>query len=180
MSGEPASASLVSEGISVITSIEFIPAHANDLSSPAQWLRRGIQDSPTEDFSSAVANILGQVTKPARTEQWGAFWATQSIAGHLRAVGLCSYKTEPNRLREVEIAYYTFPHREGSGVATAMARELTARALPHVALVIAHTLPVENASSKVLRRCGFEQAGEVIDPEDGLVWRWQRPTIAGR
>jgi hypothetical protein len=32
----------------------------------------------------------------------------------------------------------------------------------------------------VLRRCGFEQAGEVIDPEDGLVWRWQRPTIAGR
>ena len=63
----------------------------------------------------------------------------------------CSYKTEPNSLREVEIAYYTFPHREGGGIATAMARELTARALPHVALVIAHTLPVENASA---RCCG--------------------------
>ena len=162
----------------MITSIELIPTHADDLASPAQWLRRGIEDSPTEDFSSAIANILGQVTKPARPERWGAFWATQSIAGHVRAVGLCSYKTEPNNLREVEIAYYTFPHREGRGIATAMARELTERASPHVALVLAHTLPVENASSKVLLRCGFEQVGEVVDPEDGPVWRWQRPTMA--
>jgi hypothetical protein len=100
MSGEPACARLVSEGISSITSIELIPAHADDSASPAQWLRRGIE----EDFSSAIANILGQVTKPARTERWGAFWATQSIAGDLRAVGLCSYKTEPNNLSEVEIA----------------------------------------------------------------------------
>jgi RimJ/RimL family protein N-acetyltransferase len=158
-------------------SIQLIPAHADDLSSPAEWLRLGIQDSPREDFSSVVADILGQVTKPARTERWGAFWARRSIAGHLRAIGLCSYRTEPNNLREVEIAYYTFPHREGCGVATAMARELTARALPHVDRVVAHTLPVDNASSRVLRRCGFEQAHEVIDPEDGLVWRWQRPTM---
>jgi hypothetical protein len=63
------------------------------------FLRRGIEDSPTEDFSSAIAP----------------------------------------------------------------------RPRPHVA--------VENASSTVLRRCGFERAGEVIDPEDGLVWRWQRPTM---
>jgi [ribosomal protein S5]-alanine N-acetyltransferase len=57
-------------------------------------------------------------------------------------------------------------------------RELTARALPRVALVIAHTLPIENASCQVLRRCGYRRAGEVIDPQDGLVWRWQRPTVA--
>jgi len=93
---------------------------------------------------------------------------------------LCSFKTEPNELREVEIAYYTFPHREGRGIATAMVDELTARASPHVAVVLAHTLPVENASCQVLRRCGFRRAGEIMDPEDGLVWRWQWPDSAIR
>ena len=50
--------------------------------------------------------------------------------------------------------------------------------LQYVSLVIAHTLPLENASCKILRRCGYERAGGMIDPEDGLVWRWQYPTGA--
>jgi hypothetical protein len=41
-------------------------------------------------------------------------------------------------------------------------------------LPIAHTLPEENASNKALRRNGFAFAGEVEDPEDGLIWRWER------
>jgi len=93
---------------------------------------------------------------------------------------LCSFKAEPSDLPEVEIAYFTFPHRECRGIATAMVRELTERALQYVSLVVAHTLPLENASCKILRRCGYERAGEMIDPEDGLVWRWQYPTIASR
>jgi RimJ/RimL family protein N-acetyltransferase len=160
-----------------MTSIQLVPARADDLSFPVEWLHLGLQDSPTQNFISAVEDILGQVTKPARTERWGAFWATRSIEGRVRAVGLCCYKKEPNDLGEVEIAYYTFPHREGRGIATAMVRELTFCASPHVAFVIAHTLPVENASCKVLRRCGYALVGEAIDPEDGLVWRWQLPVV---
>ncbi len=38
----------------------------------------------------------------------------------------------------------------------------------------AHTLPAPNASTRVLAKCGFERTGEVEDPEDGLVWRWER------
>lgn len=94
------------------------------------------------------------------------------------SLGLCSFKAEPNSLGEVEIAYYTFPHREGRGIATAMVHELTKRALRRVPLVIAHTLPIGNASCKILRRCGYQRAGEVIDPDHGLVWRWQYPTNA--
>jgi hypothetical protein len=161
--------------VSAMPPINLIPARADDLLSPSGWLTLGLQDSLAKDFTSEVEDILGKVTKPVRVERWGAFWATQSIEGELRAVGLCSYKTEPNHASEVEIAYYTFPHREGRGIATAMARTLTDRASPDVTLVIAHTLPVENASCKVLRRSGYEWAGEVIDPEDGLVWRWQWP-----
>jgi hypothetical protein len=29
--------------------------------------------------------------------------------------------------------------------------------------------------SLVLEKCGFERIGAVIDPEDGQVWRWERP-----
>jgi RimJ/RimL family protein N-acetyltransferase len=128
-------------------------------------------------FPRLVQDVLGQVSRPVRASRWGAFWATQIIENAVRAVGLCSYKREPNDLREVEIAYFTFPHRESRGIATAMVRELTDRVSPHVDWVIAHTLPVENASCKVLRRCGCERAGEVVNPEGGLVWRWQRETI---
>jgi len=44
----------------------------------------------------------------------------------------------------------------------------------HVQLVRAHTLPVSNPSTRVLLKCGFRDIGEVVDPEDGPVWRWER------
>ena len=31
-----------------------------------------------------------------------------------------------------------------------------------------------NASTRVLTKCGFRHVGEVMDPEDGLVWRWEK------
>lgn len=31
-----------------------------------------------------------------------------------------------------------------------------------------------DASTRVLTKCGFAFIGEVIDPEDGLVLRWER------
>ena len=46
---------------------------------------------------------------------------------------------------------------------------------PAVRLVRAHTLPVANASTRVLTKCGFQKAGEIIDPNDGPVWRWVKP-----
>ena len=44
---------------------------------------------------------------------------------------------------------------------------------------MAHTLPTENAPTAVLRRAGFAHVGEEIDPDDGLVWRWEfsRPEL---
>ena len=39
--------------------------------------------------------------------------------------------------------------------------------------VIAHTLPDGVASQRVLQKAGFRKAGEVVDPEDGLVWRFE-------
>ena len=40
-------------------------------------------------------------------------------------------------------------------------------------IVRAHTRPENVASVRVLAACGFKLLGEVIDPEDGLVQRWE-------
>jgi RimJ/RimL family protein N-acetyltransferase len=40
--------------------------------------------------------------------------------------------------------------------------------------VIAHTLPGGLASQRVLAKAGFRKTGEVVDPDDGLVWRFER------
>jgi ribosomal-protein-alanine N-acetyltransferase len=90
------------------------------------------------------------------------------------AIGSCGFKGNPVN-GEVEIAYFTFPPYEGQGFGTQMASSLVRLALeadPSVQ-VIAHTLPEANASTRILTKNGFRFAGEVMDPEDGRVWRWE-------
>ena len=56
---------------------------------------------------------------------------------------------------------------------------LVEKDLDAVRVVRAHTLPQANASTRVLGKCGFTFTGPVEDPEDGLVWRWERPRQLG-
>lgn len=91
-------------------------------------------------------------------------------------IGSCGYKGPPSSDLVVEIAYGVNADQQGRGYATEAAEALTRYALesPQVQLVCAHTRPEENASTRVLTKCGFRWVGEVNDPEDGLVWRWER------
>jgi RimJ/RimL family protein N-acetyltransferase len=91
-------------------------------------------------------------------------------------VGVASFKGPPDGDGVVEIAYGVVPGSEGRGYATEAAAALVdfAQRDARVRVVRAHTLPERNASTRVLTKCGFELRGEVIDPEDGLVWRWER------
>ena len=91
-------------------------------------------------------------------------------------VGTAGFKGPPDRDGVVEIAYATVPAHEGRGFATEAAGALVdfAFASGRVRLAIAHTLPTPNASTRVLAKCGFKFAGDVVDPEDGPVWRWER------
>jgi ribosomal-protein-alanine N-acetyltransferase len=96
-------------------------------------------------------------------------------------VGSCGYKGPPDDDATVEIAYGVQPEFQGKGYATEAARALTEFALESdsVRVVRAHTLPENNASTRVLTKCGFARIGEVMDPEDGLVWRWELARLAG-
>lgn len=123
-----------------------------------------------EGAREVLEQTVDLLTRDPRPEPWGSYLA---LADQI-PVGLCAFKTAPDALGTVELAYMTFPAFEGRGHATATVAELTRIALESGAsLPIAHTLPEENASNRALRRNGFTFAGEVIDPEDGRVWRWE-------
>ena len=91
-------------------------------------------------------------------------------------VGTGGFKGPPSADGVVEIAYGVSPDYQGKGYATEAAEALTAYAFGSgiVRVVRAHTLPESNASARVLTKCGFRRIGEVIDPDDGLVWRWEK------
>ncbi len=96
-------------------------------------------------------------------------------------VGSCGFAAPPAE-GCVEIAYFCFPQFEGRRVASTMAHRLLdiAQAVAPGIRPIAHTLPHESASTRILRRLGFELEGTIVHPEDGEVWRWQWPgTHAG-
>jgi [ribosomal protein S5]-alanine N-acetyltransferase len=91
-------------------------------------------------------------------------------------IGSAGYKGPPDAAGMVEIAYGIAPAYQGQGFATEAAAALVANAFAdgRVRLARAHTLPEANASTHVLRKCGFAFIGDVVDPDDGPVWRWER------
>jgi RimJ/RimL family protein N-acetyltransferase len=90
-------------------------------------------------------------------------------------VGSCGYKGPPGPDGAVEIAYGLEPAHQGRGYAREAAAALVAFALDagHARSVRAHTRPENGASARVLAACGFARVGEVVDPEDGPVCRWE-------
>ena len=92
------------------------------------------------------------------------------------AVGMGGFKGPPNADCMVEIAYGVNPDQQRRGYATEAAEAMTEFAFASglVRVVRAHTLPEGNASARVLAKCGFHHLGDVVDPEDGPVWRWEK------
>jgi [ribosomal protein S5]-alanine N-acetyltransferase len=91
-------------------------------------------------------------------------------------VGRCSFKGPPSADGMVEIAYGVNPEHQCKGYATEGAAALTlfASADTRVRVVRAHTFARGNASSRVLEKCGYRYIGEAIEPDDGLVQRWEK------
>ena len=97
------------------------------------------------------------------------------LAATGEVVGTCGFKGPPDADGMVEIAYGIAPEHQNMGYATEAAGALVRFAFtsPDVRLVRAHTFEETNASARVLAKCHFRPAGQVVDPEDGLVWRWE-------
>ena len=90
------------------------------------------------------------------------------------AVGSCGFKGPPDADGVTEIAYGIVPAHQGRGYAKEAAAALVDFALGAGARVIrAHTRLENGASARVLESCGLTYVGDVLDPEDGLVQRWE-------
>jgi len=88
-------------------------------------------------------------------------------------VGNGGWKGRPQE-GTAELGYAVAPSRQRRGIATAVVKELVERARrADLRVVFARTLAEENASTKVLTRCGFTRTAELTDPDEGRVWRWE-------
>jgi [ribosomal protein S5]-alanine N-acetyltransferase len=140
-----------------------------------QEVRTSIAHLPPEHRAALSAAWLALLEKSTSPDPWvHGFAIMHRTSGAI--VGKCGFKGPPDQSGTVEIAYGLEPGHQGKGYATEAAQALTAYAFtdPRVCLVRAHTLPEPNASTRVLTKCGFQRTGEAIDPEDGLVWRWEK------
>lgn len=118
---------------------------------------------------------LAQLREAMKADPWVHGFAVVERASSL-VIGSAGFKGPPDDAGMVEIAYGIVPAFESKGYATEAARELVSFASrdSRVRLIRAHTRPTSNASTRVLTKNGFTNSGEVTDPEDGHVWRWER------
>jgi ribosomal-protein-alanine N-acetyltransferase len=156
--------------------LEFIPATRRVLRSlaaePEEFaLEQGIH---LHELSQSVAQASLDFMRTFSLETPSEWFGHFAIEGETQQmVGVCSLKGPPDG-GTVEMAYFTFPGFEGRGIGTEMARFVVerARTLPKVKVVMAHTAPEHNASTRILEKIGMTFAGE--DEEDGaIVWRWE-------
>lgn len=156
--------------------IRLDPAVENEIASDREY-QQAMAEENWPRLAEAVLRVVGRTAAPPPDaldqRHWGGYLAVNSESREI--VGSCAYKTPPTDDGSIEIAYFTYPGFEGRGFATMMAGRLieVARLSRAVRRVIAHTLPETNASTRVLQKVGMDFVGEVIEPDDGRVWRWQ-------
>ena len=137
-------------------------------------LRRQLEQMSEEDRAQVSPVWLARIQTATESSPWTHGFTAMLREGGTQ-VGGAAFKGPPSEDGVVEISYGIAPEHQGQGYATEAAEALTnfAFATGHVQVVCAHTKPDNVASARVLIKCGFQNLGEVIDPEDGNVWRWE-------
>jgi len=138
-----------------------------NVESPEDW-------TESRDAVDAFPQFY-QWFKELPDKTWGSYFILHS--SERRQIGICGFKGGPGTDGFVEIGYEIKKAWQGRGYATEAAKALVELSFkkPKIKGVRAHTLMEENASTGVLKKCGFSFVGKVIDPQDGEVWRWEVP-----
>ena len=127
------------------------------------------------DHLGLMRDIVAQTLRLAEARPREAAFGGYLIVDGAVMVGTGGFRNGPAENGTVELAYSTFAPFEGKGYATATARALIdiAAAHPGVRRIIAHTLATPGPSPRILEKVGMRHLGEVIDPEDGVVWEFE-------
>lgn len=101
-------------------------------------------------------------------------WISYVAVEQEQPLGTCAFKSPPHENR-VEIAYFTFPEHERTGVGSWMAHALICLALNEspALTIFAQTLPRQSASTSILTKLGFRHTKTVEHSADGTVWEWE-------
>jgi ribosomal-protein-alanine N-acetyltransferase len=156
---------------------EHLRALCEGAASYTRCSGRPLADGLADFTAAASPEWLARLQSATGEDPWTWGFALV-LTTEDRVIGMCGFKGPPAAGGTVEIAYGIAPGYQGRGYATEAAeaaQALVAYAIEsgRVRIVRAHTLPQPNASTRVLQKCGFTCIGEVLDPEDGLVWRWE-------
>lgn len=121
----------------------------------------------------ALKHSLDKLKENASESGWWSYLPVHKNDNTL--IGLCGFKGSPNQDGMVEIGYEISEAYRLQGYATELAEALISHAFsyPQINKVQAHTLGSENASSKVLSKCGFKKMEEILDKDHGVIWRWE-------
>jgi hypothetical protein len=129
-------------------------------------------DFPTPgDIRIAAGALVGDVSFPIDTMQWGVFVIDETSSG--LSVGGVGFKSAPNERGEVEIGYGICHSFQGRSVATEAVVALCDFARQGARVVLAETDRENVASQRVLEKSGFQSVGET----DGLI-RWRKEISA--
>jgi RimJ/RimL family protein N-acetyltransferase len=170
----------------------WLEASASDAATFAAAAGRPVApDWPPKEWDAGPVNgLLGKMTDHPDEPFWRSWFVALAADPDDPArpgpiVGTCGTKGPPSASAPpgpptdgaVEIGYGVVTSRWRRGIATEAAGALCAWCLtdPRVRLLRAHTLPGDPASGGVLRKLGFHLVGEVIEPGDGRVDRYERP-----
>lgn len=152
--------------------------HANrldlELQSPEAVLA-WLETLPAEVRSEVSASWIDQLKRSNGPNPWTCMF--RILLKHNRfEIGSCGFKGPPDANGVVEIAYGIEESYRSQGFATEAVTSLLgyAKSIENVRLIRAHTKSEGVASERVLSKCGFKRKGQVLDPDDGMVNRWEK------
>jgi len=159
--------------------LEFLEAGKGGERELEKFLQIRFAENWTEFGIEMFAYSLGLLRSDTGHQGWLTYLPMHKKDRVILGTG--GYKGKPSSEGTVEIGYEIAPGYRNRGLATEMALALVDHAFRNdeVTCILAHTLKDGLASAKVLSKCGFTRAGEVLDPEDGPVYRWElrRPKL---
>lgn len=159
--------------------LKLIPAtmmHYRYYFSNEEWLAEMLEVTAAPGWAVFPEGIEGgakMLEESSQNFRWALHFFVHRADKKL--IGMGGYKGAPNDAGIVEIGYAVAPGYCGQGLATEAAQGLIDEAFSWaiVQTVDAHTLAEENASTKVLQKCGMQKIGETRDLEDGDIWHWR-------
>lgn len=129
-------------------------------------------------FEGALASSMKAMRRASNGDR--PWWTPRLLILNSGAtvIGVIGFKGPPNE-GTVEIGYSVAPAYQSRGFATEAVCAMAGHAIRfcNVRKIRAHTKPEPCSSTRVLEKSGFQKTTEIIDPVDGLVWRWERGAI---